>query len=166
MDPEPDYHPTEGKPADKPNQPPTPETSRRRIHRNDAEPLMVRRQQEATDDVRDPHDEKSGEQAEQPLTQQRRPIESQEGADAAERKRHDQTDRKRETQANEMQAFPHRFRRERVEVGAGPLRRFAKQPFDARSQTDENREKHQGLGPAVFTEICSDEVLTSLVLVR
>src|SRR6516165_200227 len=108
-DPEPDKYPTEGKPADKPNEPPPPETSGRRIHRNDAEPLVVRRQQEATDDIRDPHDEKSDEQAEQPLAQQRRPIEGKEGADAAERERHDQTDRKRKTQRDDVQALPHRF---------------------------------------------------------
>src|SRR5215471_19927369 len=101
-DPEPDYHPTEGKPADEPNEPTPPETSGRRIHRNDAEPLVIRRQQEATDDIRDPNDEKSNEQAKQPLAQQRRPIERKKGADAAERKRHYQTDRKRKAQRDEM----------------------------------------------------------------
>src|SRR5215831_16267014 len=156
MDPEPDENPTEGKPADEPNEPPPPETSGRRIHRNNAEPLVVRRQQEATDDVRNPNDEKSGKQAEQPLAQHRRPIERKEGPDAAERKR--------EAQGDEMQALPHRFRRERVEVGAGPLRRLAKQPFDDGAQTDENREEQQSLGPAVFTEVCGDKVVTSLVL--
>jgi len=64
-----------------------------------------------------------------------------------------------------MQALPHRFRRERVEVGAGPLRRLAKQPFDAGTQTDKNRQKQQSLGPAVFTEVCGDEIMTSLELV-
>src|SRR6516225_8141984 len=34
-----------------------------------------------------------------------------------------------------MQALLHRFRRERIEVTAGPLRRPAKQPFDAGAQT-------------------------------
>ena len=77
-----------------------------------------------------------------------------------------QADRKRETQSNEMKALPHRFGRERVEVGAGTLRRLTKQPFDGGTQTDKNREKQQGLGPAVFTEIRSDEVVTTLELVR
>jgi hypothetical protein len=51
-------------------------------------------------------------------------------------------------------------------VGASPLRRLAKQPFDAGAQTNKNREKEQDLDPAVFTEVCTDEVVTSLVLVR
>ena len=63
-DPEPDDHPTEGKPADKPNEPPVPEARGRGIHRNDPEPLVMGRQQEVTEDVHDPNDKKSDEKAE------------------------------------------------------------------------------------------------------
>src|SRR6516164_2763092 len=64
-----------------------------------------------------------------------------------------------------MQALLHRFGGERIEVAAGTLRGLAKQPFDATPQTDKNREEQQSLGPAVFTEVRSDEVVTSLELV-
>src|SRR5215469_14784645 len=66
-DPEPDYHPTEGKPADKPDETTMPETRGRRIHRNDTEPLVIRRQQQMADNFRDPQYKKSDEQAKQPL---------------------------------------------------------------------------------------------------
>jgi hypothetical protein len=48
---------------------------------------VIWRQQEVADDIRDPHDQKSDEQAEQSLAQQRRPVECEERADAAESKR-------------------------------------------------------------------------------
>src|ERR1700758_2734914 len=101
MDPKTDYHPTEGKPADKPNEPTLPETGGHRIHPNDAEPVVMRRHQEMADNARDPHGEKR--------------------ADTAKSKRHHQTDRKRKTQCDDMQALLHRFRGERIEVAAGPL---------------------------------------------
>ena len=105
-DPEPDDHPTEGKPADDPNDPTQPETRGCRIHRNDAEPLMMGRQQEVADDLGDPKDKKSHEQAEQRLAQQRRPIEGQERTNAAEGEGRHQTDGKGEAQSDDAQAVP------------------------------------------------------------
>jgi hypothetical protein len=58
-DPEPDNHPTEGKPADEPNEPALPEPRGHRIHRNDPEPLVIRRQQEVADGLGNPRDKKS-----------------------------------------------------------------------------------------------------------
>ena len=49
---------------------------------------------------------------------------------------------------------------------AGPLRRLAKQPFDDGAQTNKSGKEQQRLGPAVFTQVLSDEVVTSLVLFR
>ena len=97
--------------------------------------------------------------------QQRRPIKGEEGADTAERERHHQTDRKRKTQRDDMQALLHRLRRERIEVGTAPMRRLAKQPFDAGAQTNKSGEEQQGLDPAMFTEARGDEIVTLLELV-
>jgi hypothetical protein len=51
-------------------------------------------------------------------------------------------------------------------VGASPLRRLAEQPFDTDAQTDKESKEQQRLCPAVLTEVCGDEVVTSLVLLR
>ena len=123
------------------------------------------RQQEVADDPGDPHDKKSHQQAEQRLAQQRRPIEDKEGTDAAEGKGRHQPDRKRETQSDDAQTVPYGFQGEGVEPRPDPLRRLAKQPFDTDAQTDEESEEEQRLGPAVFAEVCGDEVVTSLELV-
>jgi hypothetical protein len=65
-----------------------------------------------------------------------------------------------------MQAGSDRFRRERIEVATGPLRRFPKQPFDAGAQTDKNSKEQQGLDPPVFTEVCGNTGAASPELVR
>ncbi len=62
-----DQHPAEGEPADKHNEPPVPETRGHRIHRDDAEPLVARGQQEAADNDRDTQNEKGDQQPEQHL---------------------------------------------------------------------------------------------------
>ena len=105
---------------------------------------------------RDPDDEKGDEVAEHHLAKQRRPIEREKGADAAEGESRHETDRKGEAQGDQMLAVFNCFRREQIEMTADPLRCAAKQPFDARAQTDKDSEKQQGLNSSVFTEVCGD----------
>jgi len=143
-----------------------PETGGDGIHRNDAEPLVVWGHEEVADDARDTPDEEGDQKAENHLAQQRRPVEHEKGADAPQGKGRDQTHRDRKTQADEMQAAPHRFGRERVEVAADPGRRPPKHPFDAGAQTDKNGEEQQGLEPPVLTEVCGDAGAAALELAR
>ena len=91
---QPDLHPTEGKQADKGGNPPAPEASRHRVYRNDAESLVMGGQQQMADDDRYSDHEKDNEVAEDHLAQQRRPVECEEGADAAEGKRRHHSDGK------------------------------------------------------------------------
>ena len=64
---QPDPHPAEGEPADEHNEPPVPKTRGHRTHRNDAEPLVTRGQQEAADNDGDTQNEKGDQQPEQHL---------------------------------------------------------------------------------------------------
>ena len=72
---QPDFDPTEGEPADECSKPPPPEASGQRIHRNDAETLVLGGQQEMADDDRHTDREKDDEIAEHHLAKEGGPIE-------------------------------------------------------------------------------------------
>ena len=73
----------ESKPADEHREPSAPEPSGHRIRRNDAEALGIGGEQKMADDHCDAGGEESDEITEYHLAQERRPIERQEGANAA-----------------------------------------------------------------------------------
>jgi hypothetical protein len=91
---------------------------------------MIGRQEEVADSIRDPPDKKREKQAEQHLAQQWRPIESEEGPDAAKGKGAHQTDRKGKTQSDDPQAIARSLQGEAVKPPTDTLGRPAKQPFD------------------------------------
>ena len=136
------------------------------MHRNDAEPLVARGQQEAADNDRDTQNEKGDQQTEQHLAQERRPIEREEGADAAESKGDDHADRKGKANGDEMYAARDGFQGKGIEVAATPLRRLAEEPLDTRSQTDKDRQQQQDFGPSVFAEVRADAGRAPLELGR
>ena len=125
----------------------------------------MRRQQEMADDDRDPQDEKGDEIAKEHLAKQRRPIEREEGADAAEGEGHHQAECKGKTCGDDPEPVVHGLQREAVEPRADPLRRLAKQPLDAKAQGHEDGEVQQDLGPSAVSEVRLDVSFGSLELV-
>src|SRR5262249_40249461 len=153
---QPDKYPAEGKPADERNNSPTPEAGGHRIRRDDAKALMIWSQQQAAEDDCDTDDEKGDQVAENHLPKQRRPIECEEGADAAEAKGRHQADSKGKTRSDYMQALPHGLHRELVKVPADPPSRLAKQPLDAKAQSHECGEVQQDFDSPTIAEIRAD----------
>ena len=115
------------------------------------------------DDHRDTGDEHGDEIAEQHLAQERRPIEREEWAEAAEGKGHDRDEAKGEARSDEKQAVMHGLHWEPVEALACLLRRLAKQPLDAGAQSRKKENEHQH-GPPTW-DVGLDETVGSLELV-
>ena len=118
---------------------------------------MIGCQQKMADDDRDADREKDDEIAEQHLAKERRPIEREESADAADGKCRHQADGKGETDSNHTQAVVDGRQREHVEAVADPRRRLAEQPFEAKAEGDENGEQQQNLEPPTLTKFRGHE---------
>src|SRR5215472_1552575 len=115
------------------------------------------------DDNRDPGGEESDEIAEYHLAEERRPIERQEGANAAKGKGRDDAESKSEAGCHEAQAPVGRLHRKSLKALTYLLRRFAKQPLDAIPQTSKKQyEQHDG--PATW-DLCLDTAYAALELV-
>ena len=150
---QPDLHPTKGKQADKGGDTPAPEASGRGVDRNDTEALVMGGQQQMADNDRDADHKKDDEVAEDHLAQQRRPVEGEEGADAAEGKGRHEPDSKGKACGDDPQPVIDGFERVLVEMPADPLRRLAKQPFDAKAQANEYGKQQQALDPSGVSEL-------------
>jgi hypothetical protein len=115
------------------------------------------------DDHCDTGDEHGDEIAEEHLAEERRPIEREEWADAAEREGRDRDKAKGETRSDEKQAVAHSLHWEADKPLAGLLRRLAKHPLDAVAQRcKEEDEHHHGPPPR---DVCLEEAVGSLELV-
>ena len=79
--------------------------------------------------------------AEHNLAQQRRPIEGEKRADAADRESHDQARGERQPTGDQMHPVAHGLDRVLVEMSAQPLRCGAEQPFQAKAESGEEGEK-------------------------
>src|SRR5215472_18129455 len=115
------------------------------------------------DDNRDPGGEESDEIAEYHLAEERRPIERQEGANAAKGKGRDDAESKSEAGCHEAQAPVGRLHRKSVKALTYLLRRFAKQPLDAIPKTSKKQyEQHDG--PATW-DLCLETADAALELI-
>src|SRR5262245_27862627 len=122
---QPDSDPAESKPADEHREPPAPEPRCYGVHRDDGEAFGLRGQQKMTDRYCDPGGEESDEIAEYHLAEQRRPIERQEGANAAERKGHN-AESKGQARSDKAQAAVDSLHRQTVKALSHLVRRSAK----------------------------------------
>ena len=110
-----------------------------------------------TDDDRDADRKKDEEIAEQHLANERRPVQRQESADAADRESHHQTGGKGEPDGNHAQAIVHGLQRQPVEAAADPRRCPTKQPFNTKAECHENNQEQQHLDPPALAEFRGDE---------
>ncbi|HKN11486.1 MAG TPA: hypothetical protein VJ376_18695 [Pseudomonadota bacterium] len=116
------------------------------------------------DDHCDSGEKHSDKIAEEHLAQERRPIEREEWADAAQGEGHDRDDAKGETRGDKKQAVAHSLHWQTDEALSCLLRRLAKQPLDAKAQRRKNEDEHRH-GPLTW-DVCPDEAVGSLEIVR
>src|SRR5271165_2542510 len=138
-----DRHPPEGKPADKDGEPTAPKPSGHRIRRNDAEAFGIGGEQKMADDCGDTGDQQGDEIAEYDLAKERRPIERQEGAEAADGERYHHAESKDEARSDKTEAVVYSFHRETVEALTCLLRRLAKRPLDPEAESGKNDDEQQ-----------------------
>src|SRR5207249_9634482 len=100
------------------------------------------------------------------LAQERRPLEREKGADAADGEGQQHTDGKDEARGDDAQAMAYGLQREAVEPRAEPLRRPAKQPLDAKTQSDKHDEQQQRPGTSCTSQLRANQAGAPLELTR
>ena len=151
--------PAKGEPADQQAQPLVPEPGGPRAHRDDAEALDVvvvlapGRQEHTADHQREAHGQECEQIAEHDLPEQRWPVEWQERAHAAERKRGNEPGVEREPGGDRAQAIADRRQVQIADALTGRHGHPPEQPFRAETQRHEPAQEQQDFDQAALVKV-------------
>ena len=151
--------PAKGEPGDQQAQPLVPVPGGCRAHRDDAEALDVvvvpapGRQEHAADHQREAHGQECEQIAEHDLPEQRWPVEWQERADTAERKRDHEPGVEREPGGDRAQAIADGRQVQIADALTGRHGHPPEQPFRAETQRDEPAQEQQDFDQAALVKV-------------
>ena len=154
-----DHHPAEGEVADEGGEPGLPVAGCLRRHRDDAvavgllQPAPARDEQDAPEDEGEAHDQNGHQDAEHEHAQHRRPVEQQEGADAADAEDRHQGEAVGEPHADHAQALRHGGEGMSADPGAGAARRPPERVLRAHAEDDEGGDQDEEAGEAAAGEV-------------
>ncbi len=143
-----------------------PEPGGRCRHRQDAETLATRRQQEAPDDERQAQREEGKQIAKHDFAQERRPIEREESPDAAKGEGSDHAGPVGEPNGDGAQAFSLGVERQCNDPFLHPGSDPVVEPLRAEAERDEARDQHQHAEQAALLELQHQDTTGPLELGR